>query len=131
LVKTPKIHYLDNGIIQAILQKRGGITGNEFESLVIAEIYKQTKTIQKTANFFHLRTQDGKEVDLLIELSEGYIAFEIKMKEVVGKQDARHLINLGELLDKPLLKSFVLSNDTQAKYFDDNIVALHAAYFLG
>lgn len=131
LVKTPKIHYLDNGIVQAILQKRGGITGNEFESLVIAEIYKQTKTIQKTANFFHLRTQDGKEVDLLIELPEGYIAFEIKMKEVVGKQDIRHLINLGELLDKPLLRSFVLSNDTQAKYFDDRVVALHAAHFLG
>jgi hypothetical protein len=131
LVKTPKIHYLDNGIIQTILQKRGGITGNEFESLVIAEIYKQTKNVQKTANFFHLRTQDGKEVDLLIELPNGYIAVEIKMKNVVGKQDVRHLINLGELLDKPLLKSFVLSNDLQTKYFDDSIVALHAAHFLG
>ena len=131
LVKTPKIHYLDNGIIQTVLQKRGGITGNEFESLIIAEIYKQTKTIQKTASFYHLRTQDGKEIDLLIELPDGYIAFEIKMKDNVGKQDIRHLLNLAEILDKPLLKAFVLSNDLQTKYFDDQIVALHAAYFLG
>ena len=131
LVKMSKIHYLDNGIIQTVLQKRGGITGNEFESLVISEIYKQTKTIQASANFFHLRTQDGKEVDLIIELPEGYLAFEIKMKDIVGKQDIRHLINLQEILDKPLLKAFVISNDPQTKYFDEKIVAFHAAYFLG
>lgn len=131
LVKTPKLHYLDNGIIQTILQKRGGITGNEFESLVIAEIYKQTKSVQKTVGFFHLRTQDGKEVDLLIELQDGYIAIEIKMKNVVDKQDIRHLATLGELLDKPLLYSIVLSNDPETKYFGNHIVALHAAYFLG
>lgn len=131
LVKMPKIHYLDNGIIQTILQKRGGITGNEFESLVIAEIYKQTRTLQNSANFFHLRTHDGKEVDLIIELPEGYLAFEIKMKDIIGKQDIRHLTNLGELLDKPLLKAFVLSNDPQTKYFDDNIVALNVVHFLG
>jgi predicted AAA+ superfamily ATPase len=131
LVKTPKIHYLDNGIIQTILQKRGGITGNEFESLVIAEIYKQTKTIQKTVGFFHLRTQEGKEVDLLIELQDGYIAIEIKIKDVIDKQDIRHLKDLGELLDKPLLYALVLSNDPETKRFGDRIVALHAAYFLG
>ena len=131
LVKMPKIHYLDNGIIQTILQKRGGITGNEFESLVIAEIYKQTKTLQNSANFFHLRTHDGKEVDLIIELPEGYLAFEIKMKNIIGRQDIRHLLNLGEMLDKPLIKAFVLSNDPQTKYFDENIVALNVVHFLG
>jgi predicted AAA+ superfamily ATPase len=131
LVKMPKIHYLDNGIIQTILQKRGGITGNEFESLVIAEIYKQTRTLQNSANFYHLRTHDGKEVDLIIELPEGYLAFEIKMKDIVGKQDAKHLINLTEMLDKPLIKAFVISNDPQTRYFSDQIIALNAAYFLG
>lgn len=131
LIKTPKIHYLDNGIVQTILQKRGGTTGNEFESLVIAEIYKQTKTIQKAVGFYHLRTHEGKEVDLLIELQNGYIAIEIKMKNVVDKQDIKHLINLGAMLDKPLLYAFVLSNDTETKHFGDCIIALNAAYFLG
>lgn len=130
LVKTPKIHYLDPGIIQAVLQKRGGLTGNEFESMVIAEIYKQTKAIQEQANFFHLRTQDGKEVDLIMEMPEGYIAFEIKMKDVIDKKDVKHLAGLGEILDKPLLHSFVLSNDTQTRHFGDRITAINVAYFL-
>ena len=38
LVKAPKIHYLDNGVVQAVLKKRGGLTGGEFESAVVSEI---------------------------------------------------------------------------------------------
>ena len=131
LVKAPKIHYLDNGVLQSVLQKRGGITGQEFESLVIAEIFKQVKTLQKSASFYHLRTQDGKEVDLLIEFPEGYFAFEIKMTEHITKTDARHLKNLEDILDKPVLKAFILSNDLSTSYFDENIIAINAAMFLG
>jgi len=131
LVKSPKIHYLDNGVLQAVLQKKGGITGHEYESLVIAEIYKQAKNSMLDARFFHLRTADGKEVDLLIELPQGYLAFEIKMTEHVSKTDARHLLDLNNLLDKPLIKGFVLSNDTTTQQLSDSVVAVNAAMFLG
>ncbi len=131
LVKMPTIHFLDPGILQTVLQKTGGITGNEFESLVIAEIYKQLKNMQADARFYHLRTYDGKEVDLLIELADGYLAFEIKMKDVADKQDARHLATLGEILDKQLIHSFLLTNDPETRQFGDGITALNVAYFLG
>ena len=131
LVKSPKIHYLDNGVLQAVLQKKGGITGHEYESLVIAEIYKQAKNSMLDARFFHLRTADGKEVDLLIEQPQGYLAFEIKMTEHVSKTDARHLLDLNNLLDKPLIKGFVLSNDTTTQQLSDSVVAVNAAMFLG
>ena len=131
LMKTPKVHFMDNGVLQAVLQKRGGLTGNEFESIVIAEIYKQAKNIQADVSFHHLRTQDGKEVDLLVETQEGYYAFEIKMADRVTPIDARHLQNLETILDKPLLHAFVLSNDNETHYFSDKITALHAAMFLG
>ena len=131
LAKAPKIHYIDNGVLQAVLQKRGGMTGAEFESLVVSEIFKQTKNMQAAASFYHLRTHDGKEVDLLVELPEGYFAFEIKMAEHVTKSDARHLHDLQQILDKPLLHSFVLSNDNETKFFGDNITAVNAVMFLG
>ncbi|MBO7480934.1 MAG: ATP-binding protein [Bacteroidales bacterium] len=131
LVKSPKIHYLDYGVVQAVLGKRGGMTGNEFESFVVSEVYKQTKNLLKQASFYHLRTHDGMEVDLLVELPEGYFAFEIKMAEHVSATDARHLRNLQEFLDKPLLHSFLLSNDNQTHQFSDSITAVSAAYFLG
>jgi len=131
LVKSPKVHFLDNGVLQAVLQKRGGITGQEFESLVVSELYKQTRTLVMDARFSFLRTQDGREVDLLIELPQGYLAFEVKMASRISTGDARHLRGLADFLDKPLLHSFILSNDPETKSISAEITAVHAAYFLG
>jgi len=39
LVKAPKLHFLDYGVLQAITQRRGAPNGQEFESLVIAELF--------------------------------------------------------------------------------------------
>ncbi len=130
LVKTPKLHYLDPGVQRAILQKRGESTGNEFESAVVAEIYKQAKVSGCSGTFYHLRTHDGAEVDLLLELETGFIAFEIKMSENITKKDGRHLQKLSEILNKPVLHSFILSNDNIVKEFGDKISAIPAAMFL-
>lgn len=131
LVKTPKIHFLDHGIVQAILQKKGGLTGPEFESIVVAELYKQAKSINAQVSFYHLRTHDGKEVDLLIELPDGYLAFEIKLGEKVRKQDAKHLLDIETILDKPLLHGFLLSNDNKTHQLAKNVTGIHSACFLG
>lgn len=132
LSKMPKIHFLDYGVLQAILQKKGGMTGNEFESAIISEIYKQMKNNELNAKMFHLRTHDGKEVDLLIEFENYFYAFEIKQTDNISISDARHLNGLQELLDKPLKKAFILSHDKQTKYFyEGQVVALNFAMFLG
>ncbi len=131
LVKAPKIHFMDYGVLQAVMQKRGGMTGAEFESLLVAEMYKQAKNVFANASFFHLRTQDGKEIDLLVETQDGYYAFEIKMADHVCLSDARHLMQVESILDKPLLQGFVLSNDTETHRFSERVCALHAAMFLG
>ncbi len=131
LTKAPKIHFMDFGVQQAVLNKRGGITGHEFESIVISELYKQAKNILCEASFYHLRTQDGREVDLLVETRDGYYAFEVKMGENVTESDARHLRKLDEYLDKPVLSAFVISNDPLTKSLGNGITAVNAAMFLG
>lgn len=130
LVKSPKLHYLDPGVQKAIIQKRGSLAGNEYESAVIAEIYKQMKNILFLGSFYHLRTVDGLEIDLLIETEKGYYAIEVKMAGRVSDTDARHLKGLGPILDKPLLYSFLLSNDPAVRNISENILAIPAAMFL-
>jgi len=130
LVKSPKLHFLDPGVQRAILRKQGGPGGNEYESAIVAEIFKQLKNIPFGGDLYHLRTTDGREVDLLIELEGGYIALEVKMTTNVSRTDARHLLHLEELLDKPLLQSFVVSNDLSIKELAPGILALPAALFL-
>ncbi len=131
LMKSPKFHFLDGGILQTILGKRGGMTGAEFESAMIAEIYKQVHVLHIPHHFYHLRTTDGFEVDLLLETSEGYYAFEMKISDKVSSVDARHLKRLAQILDKPLLHSFVISNDRMTQEFAPDITAVHAALLLG
>ncbi len=56
---------------------------------------------------------------------------QLLLMEKVNHTDARHLFRLDEILDKPIKKVFLLSNDQQTKYFDEKTIAIHAAYFLG
>jgi hypothetical protein len=70
-------------------------------------------------------------VDLLLELPQGYIAFEIKMAEKINVADLKRLQKLNNILDKPLLQAFVLSNDDQTYQITPNLTAVSAAYFLG
>jgi len=130
LVKSPKLHYLDPGVQKAIIQKRGMPAGNEFESAVVGEIYKQTQSIQYPVSYFHLRTADGREVDLLLETERGYIAIEIKTTGKVATPDARHLKDLDSILDKPLIQAFILSEDPVTREISDKILAIPAAMFL-
>jgi len=131
LVRAPKIHFLDPGVLRAVLQKHKSIlSGNEFESAIVAEIYKQIKTYRLPLTCYHLRTQDGREVDLLLEASDYFIAIEIKKSEHINYKDTSHLRELQNILTKPLKHAFILSNDVEVKHFGENITAIHAASFL-
>lgn len=111
LSKMPKLHFLDPGIRRAVLNTRGDPGGAEFESLVFAEAFKCIKNTRHPWDLFHLRTADGREVDLLLENDCGYIALECKQTRQVNPTDFRHLQDLETLLDKPVLAKIVLSMD--------------------
>lgn len=129
LSKSPKVHFLDPGIQRILLSRTGELTGGEFESAIISEFYKQIKNNRLEVECYHLRTLDGKEVDLLLELESGYIAVEVKMSNNVSHSDARHLRKLNDILDKPLLHSLVVSNDPRVHIWDGgSITAVPAAW---
>ena len=131
LSKVPKLHYLDIGIARSVTNNFDGeLKGNEFESMVVSEIYKQLKYMPGHFDLYHLRTHDGREVDLLIETPQGYYAFEIKMTSNYNHTDNRHLRHLDDILDKPILHSFVITQDIIPNQNEKNITAVHAAQFL-
>ncbi len=107
LAKQPKLHFLDPGVRRAIIGLRGEPNGAEFESAVVSEIYKCARTFRLPVDLHHLRTSDGREVDLLIERPDGFIAIECKQTANPQPTDTRHLRNLGDILDKPLLLGLV------------------------
>ena len=131
LSRAAKIHFLDPGIQRALLNRRGQPTGLEFESAIVAEIYKQIRNARMPVDCYHLRTFDGREVDLLIETEGGYVPIEIKSKDRVSHTDARHLRRLEDILDKPVLQALVLSNDPHIRDLDDGVMGFPAGWALG
>ncbi|MGD9136881.1 MAG: AAA family ATPase [Desulfobacterales bacterium] len=118
LAKQPKVIFADPGVRRGILRQSGVIDGHEWESAVITEIIKQIKAADLPINFFHLRTLDGREVDLLLECENGFIAVECKMTVKPSRKDFQAMRNLSELLDKPLLAGFVICNDEMVNRWD-------------
>lgn len=122
LTKSPKLHFLDNGIRRGILRRTGDPDGHEFETTLVAEAFKQGHLTRSGVEFHHLRTSDGREVDLLLELDQGYLAVEAKLSEHVTDSDARHLRDLGAILDKPLLAGLVVSQDPAARRLESGVM---------
>jgi predicted AAA+ superfamily ATPase len=130
LSKSPKVHVLDPGILRVLLNRRGELTGEEFESAVVSEIWKQIRNAGLAVELFHLRTYDRREVDLLLELETGFVPIQIKKSLRVGPTDGRSLRDLEALLDKPVLHSFVLSLDREARELSPGVHALPVAWAL-
>jgi predicted AAA+ superfamily ATPase len=134
LSKMPKLHFLDPGICRSIRQKRGDVSGHELETALVSEVYKQIKNARIPIDLYHIRSSDGREVDLLLEREDGYIAIECKQTIKTSKKDSRHLRGLHEVLDKPLLLSIVVSNDIDLrveKFAEEKVIYCSFSRLLG
>lgn len=127
LIKAPRLHWMDTGVQRVLSGWRQGLTGAQFESGVIAEIHKLVRTLRLPVELSFLRTKDGREVDLLVELPGGkFLAFEFKASPRAAPQDARHLRGLGELLGAPVLAGMVIHQGDSFEKWDGNLYGVPA-----
>lgn len=68
-------------------------------------------------DFYYLRTSDGREIDILVELENGYIGIECKLSSNVVSSDTRHFNGLQSIIDKPLKLGLVVSMNKKVKTF--------------
>ncbi len=119
--QAPKFYFNDIGLVRT-LKNRVGIPpvfstfeyGNLFESFIINEFvrlneYKRTRYI-----FSHLRVDDTREVDLVIEKPDGeVILVEIKSRDNIGEREVKVLNQL--LPDFKRARAYCLSQDPERK----------------
>ena len=89
LVKTPKIYWLDIGLLRMLCGFRETEYGAIYETLVAAEFYKWIKTMQRPVELYFYRTRSGLEIDLLLQTPHGVIGVEVKGRESVSLADCR------------------------------------------
>lgn len=127
LIKAPRLHWTDLGIQRTLSGLREGLTGQQWETLIVGEIFKLVRTLRLDVGLFYLRTKDGREVDLLAKLpGGGYLAWEVKASQRAAPVDARHMRSLQDLLDGPLLGGFVVYQGHGVQSWPDNLYALPA-----
>jgi len=78
LVKTPKLHFLDSGLLAAMrnlsparLQANRTPFGSLLETFVLSELLKLASWSGEQFEFFHFRDRYDNEVDIVIEDQDG------------------------------------------------------------
>jgi len=91
LIKSPKLYFLDTGLLCYLLQirypqelfhraERGAI----FESFVISELYKNFLNQGEQPSLYFWRDASGHEVDIIIDLGDKLIPVEVKSGQTVA-----------------------------------------------
>ena len=101
LVKTPKVHWMDAGVVCHLLGIRSPadlathpLRGSIFESWVAAEVFKAHANRGLAASLYHLRQSRGLEVDLLVDRGADIRGVECKSGSTVAADALRHLHEL-------------------------------------
>ena len=132
LTKTPKLHFLDTGLLAALrdvtaaqLQKDRTAYGPLLENFVVSEVLKLTTWSEKRLRISHFRTKEQDEVDLVLEDRRGrVIGIEVKASATVRAQDLRGLRKLQEAVGDKFVQGLVLHDHDRITPFDEK---LHAA----
>jgi predicted AAA+ superfamily ATPase len=91
VIKTPKLYWVDAGLLRQLCGFRGEPTGEMYETYVVGELVKWMKTVQRADELYFYRTRSGLEIDLILETPYGIIGMEIKSRETLANADLRPL----------------------------------------
>ena len=132
MVKTPKLHFLDCGLLAAA----GGLTfagvkadrgrfGSLLESFVFSEILKLVAASDTELTLHHFRDQQMHEVGIVLERDDGMVAgIEIKAYATVRSGDFAGLRCLAEACGERFAYGVVLHDSTDFVPFGDRLAAV-------
>jgi predicted AAA+ superfamily ATPase len=131
LVKTPKLHFLDSGLLGALLgatveriAKDRSIFGPLLETFVFSEVLKQTSWFGESCALYHYRDKDQDEVDLLVETGSGaLVGIEVKASATVNAGDFKGLRKLADASGNNFKLGVVLYDSGRTVPFGDRLVA--------
>lgn len=107
-IKTPKIHWMDLGLLRQATGYSGELTGPLFESLVVSEARKWVDTLGRDTPLSFYRTRSGREVDLVVTTASGPIGIEVKNRATIVPRDASALRALAKALGEEWVGGLVV-----------------------
>lgn len=121
LVKAPKLHLLDTGLAANLQGASAPDTlaasvhfGALVESFVVQEVRRQLGWSRTRARAWHFRTAAGREVDLVLERSDGkLVGIEVKAGATLHAADASGLAAFAEATGERCVRGVVMYGGDQ------------------
>lgn len=130
LIKSPKLHFLDSGLLAALrgdgagsLARERGRFGALLESFVAAEVIKLMGW-GGGYRLSHFRTREGDEVDFVVEDRRGrIIGIEVKASATLRPADLNGLRTLAEAAGDAFVRGVVLHDHDRVTPYSDKLSA--------
>ncbi len=132
VVKTPKLQFLDSGLLASLLglntealnQDRMRL-GSLLESFVFSELLKHTTTADDDYDLMYYRDADKYEVDVVIENTAGQlIGVEVKAAASIKESDLRGLKKLASLAGDQFKMGVLLYDGTEVMPLSEKLWAV-------
>ena len=131
IVKTPKLHFLDSGLLASVrgltfdrVKADRGTFGALLESFVFSEVLKLITASDLRLTPHHFRDRDMREVDIVLERDDGMIAgIEVKASATVKAGDFAGLKALAEACRDRFAFGVVLYDSADVVPFGDRLAA--------
>lgn len=132
MVKTPKLHFLDSGLLAAArgltfdrLKADREKFGALLESFVFSEVLKLMTASDLRLTAYHFRDRDMREVDIVLERDDGVIAaIEVKASATVKAGDFGSLRAMAEARGDRFAFGVVLYDGADVVPFGDRLAAV-------
>ena len=104
-IKNPKYHFADSGALCALRHFGAGAFdigatpsafGAVLESYVLNELLRAAPLQATSTRFYHWRSADKREIDILIDCGQSLVGVEVKAAATLTGADFRHLRWFGE-----------------------------------
>jgi predicted AAA+ superfamily ATPase len=132
LTKSPKLHFLDAGLLAAlrdispdVVRKDKTSFGAILETFVFSELQKIATWNEQRFSFSHFRDKDKNEVDVVIENRRGeVVGVEVKSSATVSAGDFSGIRRLAEACGDRFVQGVVLYDHDQVVPFAENMRAV-------
>jgi predicted AAA+ superfamily ATPase len=124
IVKSPKLYFVDNGVLKSILGREHLSTGALFENFVFSELLKWKESTSKEVELFFFRTSAGFEVDFIIKTENNLIPIEVKSGINVDNKSARNIKKFLNEFSTEAKLGLIIYKGKEIKQIEKNIIAI-------
>lgn len=132
IVKTPKLHFMDSGLLTTLrgysvarIRAHRELLGPLLEGFIFSELLKLSSVSEERVNLFHFRDRDQHEVDFVLENSRGdVVGIEVKAAASVTRRDFSGMDRLASIAGRSFAQGIVLYDGERSLSFADKLRAV-------